>query len=117
MFIPSFWQVVVTVPRLIKYIFTHLNYVYAILTSPETRNDEFYIFILAVLPDFQSKGIGSWLLKFAENKAKEENFKKLSLLVMRENIRGIKFYERNGFKKEKEYTKKPMNHFKMIKVL
>ena len=48
---------------------------------------------LYVEPQFQSKGIGKRLLDFAVNKmgAKE-------LWVLEYNIRGMAFYEKNGFK-------------------
>jgi len=102
-------------PGFLIYLFKHLNYLYSLIVTPEANKDEFYIFMLAVLSEYQDKGLGTKLLGFATQKAIERNFKKVSLLVSAKNIDAIRFYERNGFKKAAQFTRKPYNHYKMIK--
>jgi len=63
----------------------------------EVENDEFFISNLAVLPDYQGKGLGKALLNQAEVKAKELGLHKLSLTVDVENDRAISLYKKIGF--------------------
>lgn len=117
MFIPSLLAVVKQNSSMIGYILKHPDYLYALLTSTEAFNDEFYVFVLAVLPEYQKRGIGTKLLQFAESKAKEQGFKKLTLLVSMENYNAIKFYEGFGMHKTLIYKRKPMHYYKMVKEL
>ncbi len=50
-----------------------------------------------ILPDYQSKGIGSKLIKEFCNHLKEENVKGVMLIVGTENEGARRFYERNDF--------------------
>jgi len=115
MFLPSLLSILRVNPGMLKYIFFHPHYLYTFLTSPEASEDEYYIFMLAVLPQFQKQGIGTKLLNFAEQQAKNENYRKLSLLVRTSNVNAIDFYEKYGFRNIKTYNRKPMNFFKMVK--
>lgn len=54
-----------------------------------------------VLPTFRSAGIGTHAMELVKKRAKELEVSKMELLVNRRNSRGIKFYERHGFKIEK----------------
>lgn len=63
----------------------------------ECFNDEFYIDTVSVNSSFQGRGIAKELFNFAEKKAKELNFRKLSLLVDFENIKAKALYDKLGF--------------------
>jgi len=57
--------------------------------------DEFYVNNLCVAPDKRSSGIGAALLNEAF-----KNYKKVSLGVNANNVRGMKFYQKNNLKVE-----------------
>ncbi|WP_418185257.1 GNAT family N-acetyltransferase [Aliarcobacter vitoriensis] len=63
----------------------------------ECFEDEFYIDTVSVNSDFQGRGIAKELFSFATQKAKEQGFKKLSLLVDFENPKAKVLYEKLGF--------------------
>lgn len=95
------------------HIINHLNYYYYFASTREAYPDEFYIGTLAVLPEYRSHGIGAKMIDFTKTTAKAQGFGKCSLLVEASNIRGIRFYERNGFKKVL-YSEKPRAYFRML---
>lgn len=64
----------------------------------EPEADALYVSALAVLPEFQSKGIASELMTFAENRAKE-----MGLVYIRFDCRAlyvdlVQFYRKRGYK-------------------
>ncbi|MDX4048287.1 GNAT family N-acetyltransferase [Aliarcobacter skirrowii] len=63
----------------------------------ECFEDEFYIDTVSVLEDYQGQGIAKELFAFAQQKAREQGFKKLSLLVDLENKKAKALYEKLGF--------------------
>lgn len=63
----------------------------------ECFDDEFYIDTVSVLEDYQGQGIAKELFSFAQQKAREQGFKKLSLLVDLENKKAKALYEKLGF--------------------
>ena len=63
----------------------------------ECFDDEFYIDTVSVLEDYQGQGIAKELFAFAQQKAREQGFKKLSLLVDLENKKAKALYEKLGF--------------------
>jgi len=65
------------------------------LFKQAVTDDEFYVNNLCVAPDNRSSGVGAALLGAVFRK-----YDKVSLGVNVNNIRGKKFYERNGFKVE-----------------
>ncbi|MTG97083.1 MULTISPECIES: GNAT family N-acetyltransferase [Myroides] len=69
--------------------------------EPETEGSEFYLDTVAVSPIVQGKGVGSHLLKFAVDFAKEKGFKQVGLIVDLENPGAMKLYTRLGFKQGK----------------
>jgi ribosomal protein S18 acetylase RimI-like enzyme len=117
LFLPSFFKLVSIHPGLIGYINMHLNQLYHVLFTPEAEKDEYYVFMLAVLPEYRNKKLGTKLLQFAEEKAKEAGLKECSLLVRIANVDGIRFYERNGYKKVKKLKMKPFEAYKVVKAL
>jgi GNAT superfamily N-acetyltransferase len=62
-----------------------------------TLDDVFYIEQIAVNPDYQKSGIGSWLLNRLEQQAITEGFTTLSLdtAMMMDDL--LRFYRRAGF--------------------
>ena len=76
------------VEKLDKPMLEHLRRKNIFLDSFEKEcfEDEFYIDTVSVSPSFQGRGIAKELFSFAEQKAKELGFKKLSLLVDFENL-------------------------------
>ncbi len=79
-----------------KLLFTIFSFV--ILGSKVTK-DEMMVDYIAIDPEYRGKGIGSKLLDFGENQArKNKDIKVYSLMVIGQNIKAIKLYERIGFK-------------------
>lgn len=64
----------------------------------ETQGGEFYLDTLSVSPKAQGKGVGSRLLRSMIQKAKEEGYPQVGLLVDIENPNAKRLYERIGFK-------------------
>lgn len=85
------------------------------------KKDEYYISNIAVYPEFRGLGIGRKLLLFIENKAKENNLKKLSLDVEKENKNAIEIYKNFGFRIDNEFNltfhENIFSFYRMIKVL
>ena len=63
----------------------------------ETKRDEYYIANLAVLPQYQGRGIGSGLLAHVEEKAKKAGTQKCSLIVDTEKPAALRLYEHLGY--------------------
>lgn len=63
----------------------------------EAEAGEFYIFSLAVLPEFQGRGIGTRLLHHAETRARLAGLKVCSLGVEADNDGARRLYERSGY--------------------
>jgi ribosomal protein S18 acetylase RimI-like enzyme len=64
----------------------------------EASTDEYFINTLAVFPDSQGQGIGTYLLSYAENKAREMHYNKCALSVEVSNLRARSLYERLGYR-------------------
>lgn len=70
---------------------------------------------VAVSPDFQGKGIGSDLVKYAEKRAKEAGFSKI---VMHAMLSVVNFYEKMGYTQEGDiFDESGITFAKMIKHL
>lgn len=82
---------------------------------------DYYICNIAIYPEYRGFGLGTKLLKFTEEIAKNKKLKRLVLEVEKENKNAIKVYENFGFKKEKELilkvNKKIFHFYKMVKEL
>lgn len=61
------------------------------------------------------KGVGQQLLNFAEQKAKESGFSKLSLTVVQDNDAALKLYQKMGFEIVGEINRKPYYLYQMRK--
>ena len=57
------------------------------------------IYSIAILPIYQSRGIGQVLLKFINDYAQQNDYRKITLEVHAKNIKLISWYIDNGFKK------------------
>ncbi|AZL54204.1 GNAT family N-acetyltransferase [Aliarcobacter skirrowii] len=87
------------IEKLDKPMIEHLKTKNIFLESFEKEcfSDEFYIDTVSVLEDYQGQGIAKELFAFAQQKAREQGFKKLSLLVDLENKKAKALYEKLGF--------------------
>ncbi|MDX4064262.1 GNAT family N-acetyltransferase [Aliarcobacter skirrowii] len=87
------------IEKLDKPMIEHLKTKNIFLKSFEKEcfEDEFYIDTVSVLEDYQGQGIAKELFAFAQQKAKKQGFKKLSLLVDLENKKAKALYEKLGF--------------------
>lgn len=64
------------------------------------RGKHLYIDDLVTAPDKRSQGLGNYVLKYAEVMAKQLNCTGgLRLCAVLENVRGVAFYEKNGWTK------------------
>lgn len=117
LFLPSFFKLVSIHPGLLWYINMHLNHLYHVLFTKEAEMDEYYVFMLAVLPEYRNLKLGTKLLSYAESEARRLGYKKCSLLVRIANVAGIRFYERNGYVKVQKLHMKPFESYKVVKVL
>lgn len=64
----------------------------------QVKNNVGHIGSIAVLPDFQRKGIAKKLVNFLINHFKEKGVKKVTAHVRIKNQRGLAFYKKMGFK-------------------
>ena len=60
-------------------------------------NKKFFVSSLYVLPEFQGYGLGKKLLYEAYSIAKQKQFKKIWLGVMKQNIKALEWYKNLGF--------------------
>lgn len=63
-----------------------------------------WIYSLAVSPDYRGRGIGSALLKHAEEKIIRLGCVKINLQVLEANDRAVQFYLGNGYTEEKRIS-------------
>jgi len=82
---------------------------------------DYYISNIATYPSFRGMGLGTKLLTFSEDVAKNRKMKRLVLEVEKENKNAIRVYEKFGFKKEKDLDlkieDKTFSFYKMVKNL
>lgn len=80
------------------------------------NEDEGQIRSMAVRADMQGKGLGSQIIKYIEQKAKE---KKLKQLILDSRINAVKFYEKHGYEVvgDSYLLFGIIKHFKMTKNL
>jgi ribosomal protein S18 acetylase RimI-like enzyme len=90
----------------------------------EVENDEYFISNIAVLPAWQGKGVGKYLLSQVEKTAREKGFNKISLTVDVENEHAFSLYKQTGFNVietvEIEFLQKHIGYsgfYRMAKVL
>ncbi len=77
--------------------------------TPNTKN--IYIHRLAVHPEYQGKGCAQFLMTYAENYAKENNFLSIRLDTFSVNKRNNIFYKKRGFQQRGDvYFPKQSEH-------
>src|SRR5688572_27427073 len=78
-------------------MFRFLRRAVPLMRFKETEPDDFYIFTLAIQPEFQSSGLGASLLAQAEAKALKFGLEKASLGVAVDNEPAVHFYKEHEF--------------------
>ncbi|NHK30006.1 MAG: GNAT family N-acetyltransferase [Asgard group archaeon] len=66
--------------------------------SLEKRNKSIFVYAVGLLERFKRKGYGTYLMKFAENFAKQKGKDFICFSVLIENIPAIKLYEKMKYK-------------------
>ena len=78
-------------------------------------NEEIRMMQVAVDTKYQHEGIGREMVKYAEKRAKEAGFSKI---VMHAMLSVVNFYERMGYKQERDiFEEKGITFAKMVKKL
>ena len=76
-------------------------------------DNSFYICGIALFPEFQGRGLGSALLKLAEQTALDRGFKETSLIVFEQNVGAKRLYDRKGYK---EVAREPVCPHPLIRL-
>lgn len=79
-------------------MFRFLQHALPLAGIEEAKRDEYFIHIVAVLPEFQGRGVGTRLLSYAEDMARAGGLNKCSLNVEIGNTRARGLYERLGYR-------------------
>ena len=88
----------------LREVFEYLRRTNALKDEEEVKKDEYYIAHLAVDPAYRRNGIGLALLKFAEQKALENDIHKLSLMAESSNFSARALYTKFGFEVVREFV-------------
>ncbi|EET58865.1 acetyltransferase, GNAT family [Marvinbryantia formatexigens DSM 14469] len=92
--------------RLSEYVWEEDSNVEALLSIGDTIDTDitgaFEIWRVYVSAKFQGKGIGRLLLDFAQQKAKEQGYKRIVIWAFKDNYRAVSFYQKNGYCIDKE---------------
>ncbi len=72
-------------------------------TKHLTKPDEVYIEMLGVDPTWRGQGVGSCLIRHAENTARQQGAGQLALAVVSDNTPAIHLYKKVGFKIKSEH--------------
>jgi len=59
--------------------------------------ESWYVNVLACYPEYRGQGLGSRLLELAEQSAREEALRRMSVIVANTNAGARRFYERYGY--------------------
>ena len=91
-------------------------------TLGEIEDGEYYISNLAVYPEYQGKGLGTRLLRMAEDKAREFGASRIVLDVEAGNKDAIRLYKKIGYTVATELReigvgKERLRFLRMIKLL
>ncbi len=71
------------------------------------EGESYYIDCIAVFEDYRGQGIGSKLMRLAEQQADDKEFGKMSLIVFEDNIKAKRLYERLGYREVSRATTVP----------
>ena len=78
-----------------------LNFIqrsFSMIGIKEAESDEYFISNIVVLPDYQGKGLGKYLLAQVEKQAIAQGLDKISLTVDVDNERAFSLYKQTGYK-------------------
>lgn len=92
--------------RLSEYVWEETGQLLALLSIGNTADSDktgaFEVWRIYVDSKAQGKGIGGKLLAFAEQQANERKYSEIIIWAFKENIRALSFYQRHGYKIDKE---------------
>ncbi len=84
-----------------------VGYLFAVGGNTKKNKHCAYI-VIGILQEYQGIGIGTLLFKALDNWASNQRIRRLELTVMKENLAGVKLYEKSGFEiegvKKNRYT-------------
>lgn len=92
-------------------------------TADKDKEGSFELWKIYISKSSQSKGIGSKLIEFTEAKAKDRGYKEIVIWAFKGNTYALSFYEKHGYKVDKEeYLGKPYEAYgvrfnKMIDII
>lgn len=75
----------------------------------ETKGDALYLGMLTVSPDVQAGGIGKQLMAAAEQVARDQNCRAMTMTVIPQRHELIAFYERRGYRSTGQTEPFPMD--------
>lgn len=81
----------------------------------ESDEDEYYIDTLSVSPRFGGRGIGTELIRAAEERARERGYHKNAMAVVTDNTRAYALYQRLGYEVDKEIMINGHVYYHMVK--
>jgi ribosomal protein S18 acetylase RimI-like enzyme len=102
---------------LVWYSFMHLRDAIAMLTLKEGAEGEYHIGTLATSSESRGYGVGTKLIHFIEEQARQQHYKLCSLTVKKENKKAIHFYKKLGYQIVESIEQKPYFIYRMAKNL
>ncbi|UTH13919.1 GNAT family N-acetyltransferase [Macrococcus equipercicus] len=103
--------------RIIPQLFNYPKHITALLRLDEAERNECHISMIAVLPEFQGVGLGTLLLKAAEDYAAANGHNICSLTVKQNNYGAQKLYKTVGYEIAGVINQPPFRLYKMRKYL
>lgn len=92
--------------RLSEYVWEEAGQILGLLSMGATADSDkanaFEIWRIYIAVEAQGKGIGGQLLAFAEQNAKASGYKEILIWAFSKNTRAIKFYQKYGYRIDKE---------------
>ena len=92
--------------RLSEFVYTENNHIAGMLsfgpTADKDRRDAFEIWRISVSSESQSLGIGSQLLRFAEEAAIAQGYAEIVIWAFKENTHALSFYRKHGYTEDRE---------------
>lgn len=71
-------------------------------TADADKPGAFEVWRIYLSPEARGKGIGGQLLAYAEDRAREQGCREAVIWAFRENTRAIAFYQKHGYRPDKE---------------